>query len=546
MNSQRLEEIVAELMKPISSDGRRSFDTDLSTLLEEYLTEAGLHALEAEDESPGGGAGSAGAAVAVAPNFAEIALLLQQSANIYGRKVDFLYKHVLSVSDSLLQSTQELNNESAASLPAAEEAQTPSRRRKRRLSAGDAVQDFAPIALEECPGAARDVEAPRPPPTLPRMYAELLPRAPHPADLPLLDYAAENIGLLSDFQVTWRLHEGLLVDELEGGCMRGRDSLRPISLLELQAAIEAAAPPLPPSPVHPPSPPHSPARASSPLAASTPLPMLPAPPLDATQATAVTVKRERKRCSNVKVDDIFNGSVNIVFGKDLMRKLKEVREFTVDKRWIKRVVHKRKRHILSERRRLADELEEEPGGTHEGRPPDKGFTGWSGAEAAVSYAELRSWRDRDRDDTDSDDGFFEQSSGGSSVQSGEPDPLGPSPGAAPAAAEAEAWKTSILRRAAAAEARPPLDVHALGARVLRALDAHEHAPRPLPLLLRDHVRHKPDVSHVLLATLFLANAGNVEIVQGPPLSLDSCGVRLLSRDMRRFKLAATEDELMLR
>lgn len=32
MNSQRVEEIVAQLMKPISSDGRRSFDTDLSAV----------------------------------------------------------------------------------------------------------------------------------------------------------------------------------------------------------------------------------------------------------------------------------------------------------------------------------------------------------------------------------------------------------------------------------------------------------------------------------------------------------------------------------
>lgn len=69
-------------------------------LLEEYLTEAGLHALDAEEE--GGGAGAGGTAV---PNFAELALLLQQSASIYGRKVDFLYQHVLSVSDSLHNSS---------------------------------------------------------------------------------------------------------------------------------------------------------------------------------------------------------------------------------------------------------------------------------------------------------------------------------------------------------------------------------------------------------------------------------------------------------
>ncbi|CAG9788005.1 unnamed protein product [Diatraea saccharalis] len=104
MNSQRLEEIVAELMKPIS-DVRRSFDTDLSALLEEYLTEAGLHALEASEEDgvleDGMGAG---VGAGIAPNFTELALLLQHSASVYGRKVDFLYQHVLSVSDSLQNS----------------------------------------------------------------------------------------------------------------------------------------------------------------------------------------------------------------------------------------------------------------------------------------------------------------------------------------------------------------------------------------------------------------------------------------------------------
>ncbi|KAG6460239.1 hypothetical protein O3G_MSEX011858 [Manduca sexta] len=101
MNSQRLEEIVAELMKPIS-DIRRSFDTDLSALLEEYLTEAGLHALEAGEDGEEGGASPIG----VAPNYAELALLLQHSACLYGRKVDFLYQHVLNVSDSLQNGTQ--------------------------------------------------------------------------------------------------------------------------------------------------------------------------------------------------------------------------------------------------------------------------------------------------------------------------------------------------------------------------------------------------------------------------------------------------------
>lgn len=66
-------------------------------MLEEYLTEAGLHALDAEENEHG--------ADAAPVNFAELALLLQQSANIYGRKVNFLYQNVLFVRDSLYNST---------------------------------------------------------------------------------------------------------------------------------------------------------------------------------------------------------------------------------------------------------------------------------------------------------------------------------------------------------------------------------------------------------------------------------------------------------
>lgn len=68
-------------------------------LLEEYLTEAGLRALEASE------AYRPGPEEEVAPNFAEIALLLQQSAHIYSRKVDCLYQDVLRVTDALNNST---------------------------------------------------------------------------------------------------------------------------------------------------------------------------------------------------------------------------------------------------------------------------------------------------------------------------------------------------------------------------------------------------------------------------------------------------------
>lgn len=66
-------------------------------LLEEYLTEAGLRALDAGEDGDG--------ADAALPNYAELALLLQQSATIYGRKVDFLYQHVMDVSEALHANT---------------------------------------------------------------------------------------------------------------------------------------------------------------------------------------------------------------------------------------------------------------------------------------------------------------------------------------------------------------------------------------------------------------------------------------------------------
>lgn len=64
-------------------------------LLEEYLTEAGLRALDADDGDDTGDA---------TPNFAELALLLQQSTSIYSRKVDYLHQHVLLYSESLYNS----------------------------------------------------------------------------------------------------------------------------------------------------------------------------------------------------------------------------------------------------------------------------------------------------------------------------------------------------------------------------------------------------------------------------------------------------------
>lgn len=104
--------------------------------------------------------------------------------------------------------------------------------------------------------------------------------------------------------------DGMLVDELEGWGLTSSRSLRPIPLMELQAAIEAAAPPALP----PPDPPErdvtsprdvTPPRDCSPLPlhASTPLP------------PDLPVKKERKRRSDVSMDDMVGGGFKILLSK---------------------------------------------------------------------------------------------------------------------------------------------------------------------------------------------------------------------------------------
>ncbi|XP_026319170.1 uncharacterized protein LOC113229702 [Hyposmocoma kahamanoa] len=421
MNSQRLEEIVAELMRPIS-DVRHSFDTDLSALLEEYLTEAGLHALDAEENEHG--------ADAAPVNFAELALLLQQSANIYGRKVNFLYQNVLFVRDSLYNSTIEISNthreEEAAPARVAAAAEAPSpataaARRRGNASAG--AGDFALIQLEPAAAARREAEAPRPPPTLPRMYIELEPRQLADADVPLTDYADEPVGLLSDFHVAWRLRDGLLVDELEGCAATSGSSLRPIPLLELQAAIEANAPPSPPPLSHDESPPRE-----APVASSTPLPVAEMPP--------PPPKRERKRKAAAGAEPAAGGKFQLV-AIEALRRPRPRREFGVEAAWLRRVLAGRARRLLQLRRRLraherlarfrgfefscldASEAsrksssgEVPPSGNERTTgPASAGFAGWSDAEAARALEEARAAaRLSSRlDDSDDDDGFFEQS-----------------------------------------------------------------------------------------------------------------------------------------
>ncbi|CAK1585063.1 unnamed protein product [Parnassius mnemosyne] len=117
-----------------------------------------------------------------------------------------------------------------------------------------------------------------------------------------------------------------------------------------------------------------------------------------------------------------------------------------------------------------------------------------------------------------------------------------------------------MRRAALSERAP--DVQAAAARLLQHLQREQqraqqqqhpqqqqqqHPQHGVPcarLLAAAQDAH--DVPRLFLATLFLANAGNVEVVQGPPLTLNSFSVRVLSTDERLYRALADADENFLR
>ncbi|CAG5002843.1 unnamed protein product [Parnassius apollo] len=516
MNSQRLEEIVAELMKPIS-DVRRSFDTDLSALLEEYLTEAGLRALEA-DEGEGSGA--------EAPNFAELALLLQHSACVYGRKVDYLYQHVLSVSESLHNNTEEGGG--------AEEPQTPSGGRKRKASVGGcAGGEFTHITLEASRAALRDAGGAggsRPPPTLPRTFLPLEPRVPGPGDAVLTDYDGEPIGLLADFHVTWRLQNGLLVEDLcqpeysQEGLVGA--SVRPPALVELQAAIEAGAPPDPPPRCSTPlqdhcDPPHDGGHCDSPRGEEPPEHDDEPRPIEMLDLTHIldtpSNKRERKRKHERKLENALGQAVKLIISKELRRKLRKTQEFSVAEEWITKVVARRKRRVLSVRRRLRAQQRSHSAefrGFEIGPADTGGFTGWSADEVAAARALHEAYVARNTHataatadttatsravDESDDDGFFEQSSLGDSLSD---DLASHTECAGQQQQPWSSWSADVLRRAAASERAP--DVQATAARLLQHLQCEQQQQQAVPCTrLLAAAQDARDVSRLFLATLFL-------------------------------------------
>ncbi|XP_013139378.1 PREDICTED: uncharacterized protein LOC106103995 [Papilio polytes] len=529
MNSQRLEEIVAELMKPIS-DVRRSFDTDLCALLEEYLTEAGLRALEASEGD------SSGEEIDVVPNFAELALVLQHSASVYGRKVDYLYQHVLRVSDSLHNSVSE-------SVSSGEESQTPNTsRRKRKASINN---EFTTIELEECPGCRRELDVTRPPPTLPRLYLQLEPRVPTAYDAQLLDYEGEPIGMLADLHVTWRLQNGFLVDDLAEPPVDNESigaTQRPMSLTELQIEFDNGAPP------------------DSPPTCSTPLPITnrvikdehdehneeprPMEMLDLSPILDEPAKKKLKR-KRMSLDDVVNVSVTLMITDEQKKRNREEHEFCLPDKWIARVIDKRKKRALIVRKELL---------AHEPRPPNlefrgiieptdmEGFLGWSKSEIAAARAAAKRPEDSD------DDGFFEQSWFAESADD-TPSHISQRQNSSESGTEQlvtdsdwQSWRAEVVRRAALSERRV-VDIQASAAVLLKHVQqqhGHDqdlvHCDRLLSI-----AKEQTDVSKLFFATLFLANAGNIEMVQGPPLTTNSFSVRLLSTDERLYRTVMQQD-----
>ncbi|CAH1636680.1 unnamed protein product [Spodoptera littoralis] len=578
MNSQRLDEIVAQLMQPVSmKDQDRLFNQNITELLEDYMTETGLKALERGED--------------VRFNFPEMAILLQHTVDMYSQKVDRLHQSILDYCDKLLAAREEADGQAAEGAGLAGLAGLARRARRR----GSSELEFAHIALSAA--AAREPAAPRPPPTLPRMYVELEPRVITASDAQLLDYAGEPIGLLSDFQVTWRLHRGLLVDELEDGSSQAR-TLRPISLLELQEAIAAAAPPPPPPGDAPPppaartstpergdSPPRTPdparphhtsdldATLMSPnladiirapdLAAPIRTPDLAAmahapeaaeaeegalgetcqtpaqPGATADLTTPKLTKKERKRkFESNDAAAISNGAaLKMSVGEDLRQMLDEVQEFSIPPTWIKKIVKRRRTEILTNRRQIREETP----------IPHGDFSGWSAEEGARAVAAAAKHASR-LFDSDDDDGFFEQSSVADSDASRAEEPrvadlapaalqgLAPPEGAG--GGEGAGWQQRVLARAV--EGAAP-DVRALARAVLRSLGAAGAAGAPWRALRRDVAA---PTSHVLLATLFLANSRNVEVLAGPALSVAEFSLRLLSTDEGRYREAAAQEPFL--
>ncbi|CAK1541958.1 unnamed protein product [Leptosia nina] len=497
MNSQRLDAIVAQLIKPIKDLGQ-NFDTGVSALLEDYLTEAGLRALDAEESTE------------VEPNFAEIAMILQHLANIYSRKVDYLYQDVLRITDSL-------NN--TLSIEETEQGQTVGSKRKATGPIG-----FDLIELQTASSANRE-PVPRVPPTLPRMYIELEPRQIADGDAQLLDRTGEPIGLLADFHVAWRLQGGYLVEELEQNSCKG--GLRPLQDLELSSPPQSPCA-VPDAPE--PAPPLTMPQLNTPQLP--PSPLLPLSPFNCSTPKAQKCERKRRR----EVNQESNQVVKLLISEEMLAALRAQEEFSLPESWIRRVIDRRSGQVLAARIPLRSFKETEFRGW-DSVAEAGGFCGWPAEEAQTALTALR--RIRARADESDDDGFFEQSSYSDGEPRQSPAHLQPSLSTAVEESDWQSWQERVLSRIV--EKTP--DVQQTAAQLLNALGRTQNSTHVNVLLRHQHQKHGTHPAHLTLAALFLANSGNIEIIQGEPLTVNSFSVKLLSTDESHYRPAIAKDHL---
>lgn len=117
-------------------DLARNWDVDVASCLEEYLQElAGIHPQQLQNIAERASSGTTDSDV---PNFAHAALILQNSSNVYSRKVEYLYALVYKALEEFFQASK---NSSSSS----------NRKSVRKIKGVDAdVQDFFDFDPNEC------------------------------------------------------------------------------------------------------------------------------------------------------------------------------------------------------------------------------------------------------------------------------------------------------------------------------------------------------------------------------------------------------------
>ncbi|KAL4717746.1 hypothetical protein ACJJTC_000895 [Scirpophaga incertulas] len=220
-NSTRLEEILAELMKPVQNPGD-SFTVNQCALLEEYLNAANLRGLDQKDYAN------------VEVNYDNLGRVLESSVDAYARKVDELYLEVLRIRKSLndyFASEEETEVEGAVGgMEPATSVYVPP------LLCATPPLEFEEIRLESIPAAILSAPVRRASPLLPRAPVESESPHQHPTNLSVTDYQEDIFGKFSDLHAVSRLQDGVLMMDLAD--REDTVQAKPTPQSELLAALE--------------------------------------------------------------------------------------------------------------------------------------------------------------------------------------------------------------------------------------------------------------------------------------------------------------------